>query len=32
MKTPGRELLTARRVEVVSEVPAGDESRVGTTA
>jgi hypothetical protein len=32
VKTPGRELLATRRVEVVSEVPAGDESRVGMTA
>ena len=28
----GRELLATRRVEVVLEVPAGDERGVGTTA
>ena len=32
VKTPGRELLATGRVEVVSEVPAADERRVGTTA
>jgi hypothetical protein len=32
VKTPGRDLLVTRRLEVVLEVRAGDESRVGTMA